>query len=457
MQTGDLLDSAWRLEAPLGDGFLGQTWKARAEEGGAGVIVKALRVAGGTDWKTIDLFRREADALRAITHPDIPRHLASFEHHDADGYWLVLVREFVPGDDLRSITAGGSRFTEEEIIGIFLRLIGILRYLHSLRPPVIHRDVNPKNIIRRGDGSIALVDFSGAQDAVRLASARSATMIGSAGYTPMEQFEGRATTKSDLYGAAATVLFLLSQREPADFPVKDMKIDFAPMIEANPRLSYVLSNWLEADADKRTLSETEALAMLRGETKIPERVDLPATGETATVATGVAASLPMASRIRFSESDGSLTIAIPANAAPNGLGPLAGFAFVWLAFIAFWTYFSIIMGAPIIFPLFSIPFWMIGFFMLSSILKLAFGTTEIRMDREDGFIFREKLFFRTKVTRVPLSELDRCVLEKTGFGTAGSEPKRCRITAGVKRLSFGSNLTDRELSWLAGRINGFRG
>ena len=208
---------------------------------------------------------------------------------------------------------------------------------------------------------------------------------GSAGYTPIEQFEGCATTRADLYGAAATVLFLLTHREPADFPVKDKKIDFSSTVEASPRLSCVLSNWLEPDGEKRTISESDALALLRGEIAIP--------GLTVVAAASV--SLPMGSRNRVSESDGMLTITIPATAAGIELLPLA------------------------------------------------------------GFTYREKPFFRTKEPRVPLSEIDRCVLEKSGFGMAGSEPKLCRITAGVKRLSFGSNLTGRELDWLAERINVF--
>jgi len=73
-----------------------------------------------------------------------------------------------------------------------------------------------------------------------------------------------------------------------------------------------------------------------------------------------------------------------------------------------------------------------------------------------GFAFRNRLFFLTKETRVPLNELDRCIVEDTGFAVSGTEPKRCRITAGVKRLAFGSNLTERELDWLAEKINSFR-
>ncbi|HCM26779.1 MAG: hypothetical protein A2Z99_16870 [Treponema sp. GWB1_62_6] len=59
-------------------------------------------IADGTDRKIIDLLRREADVLKAVFHPDVPYCLASFDHRDEEGYWLVLVREFVPGEDLRS-------------------------------------------------------------------------------------------------------------------------------------------------------------------------------------------------------------------------------------------------------------------------------------------------------------------------------------------------------------------
>ena len=436
MKTGDLIDSAWRLEGCLSDDTVHQTWKASAEGGGGKVVVKALRLVDGTDWNTIDFFRREADALKAISHPDVPRYLASLEHRDGEGYWLILVREFVAGTDLRSLLESGKRFTEAEITDIFVRLIEILSHLHSLRPPLIHGYIHPGNLIRRADGSIALVDFAETRNA--------AAYAGSVG----------GTLRSDLYGAAATILFLLSRSEPSDFPVTDGKFDFASTVQEGSRLLPVLTDWLEIDEGKRTLSEADALAVLRGETTgplFPAPVAARPVGSAAK-----AASLPMGSRIRVTEGDGTLSVSIPPGSARRLL-PVAGFALFWLGFIAFWTLSSIAMGAPLIFPLFSIPFWAVGFFMLFSLLKLAFGRTEIRMDRKTGFIFRETLFFRTRETRVPLAELDRCVVEKAEFGMEGSDQKRCGITAGVKRLAFGSNLTERELVWMAERINAFAG
>jgi len=63
------------------------------------------------------------------------------------------------------------------------------------------------------------------QDAIRTTLYQGATLVGTAGYIPMEQVSGRATHRSDLYGAAATAVFMLTGRNPAELPMRELKID----------------------------------------------------------------------------------------------------------------------------------------------------------------------------------------------------------------------------------------
>jgi hypothetical protein len=100
-----------------------------------------------------------------------------------------------------------------------------LRYLHAQSPGIVHRDIKPGNIIRRRDGSYAIVDFGSVRD--RLRPAGGSTVVGTFGYMAPEQFQGRASPKSDVYGAAATALAMLTGEEPEDLPHQGLGIDVA--------------------------------------------------------------------------------------------------------------------------------------------------------------------------------------------------------------------------------------
>ncbi len=257
-------------------------------------MAKLLHLDLLSDWKAVELFEREAAVLKALHHERIPAY-KDFFRADVEGTArFVLVREFVEGKASRKKWTTGWRATEKQICDIGVRLLSVVDYIHSVRPPVIHRDINPRNIIQRDDGEVFLLDFGGVQDAIRISGAASSTIIGTPGYTPLEQFTGRATVRSDLYAVAATLLFLLTHRNPADLPTRDMKIDFRSVVEiSSPGLARVLGNWLEPDEARRTLPVPDAAALLRGE-KVAAAAETPAA---------IRSRCPHGSRISLDERD----------------------------------------------------------------------------------------------------------------------------------------------------------
>jgi serine/threonine protein kinase len=86
----------------------------------------------------------------------------------------------------------------------------ILDYLHGLSPQIVHRDLTPDNLIF-ADGKITLIDFGAASEYV---SGLTGTMIGKQCYIPPEQFQGHATTKSDLYALGCTLYFIATGKDP---------------------------------------------------------------------------------------------------------------------------------------------------------------------------------------------------------------------------------------------------
>ena len=216
MKPGDTLNDRYELLRELGRGGAGITYLARDLQTQGIVVVKLLHLGLLGDWKTAELFEREATVLRQLHHERIPAYV-DFLSVDLEGApRFVLIRQYVEGTSLQSRVDAGWRGTEAQIRDIGVRLLRIVGYIHDLRPTVIHRDINPRNIIVREDGEVFLVDFGGVQDAIRLSTGATSTIVGTPGYTPMEQFVGRATARSDLYAVAATLLYLLTHRNPAD-------------------------------------------------------------------------------------------------------------------------------------------------------------------------------------------------------------------------------------------------
>jgi hypothetical protein len=447
MTEGDR-SGAYVIGPLLGRGAGTATWAATAdatadlpyEIPSSGIVLKILDLGEASDWSVVDVLKREANILKSLSHPGIPRYLDYFEDR-SDGERLVLVMERIDGEDLNALVANGRRFGEVEIEAILADLADILAYLGGLRPPVVHGDVTPRNLILRADGGIFLVDFSGAQDYLRVATSPGGAAVGTAGYAPAEQVAGRASHRSDLFGAAATALFLLTGKNPADLPQKGTKPDISILPGLSARLSAVLAAWLEPEESRRDLPADRAASILRGLAGVTPR---PAP----------IASLPSDSRILIEEGQDRLRVEIPAAGLRAGAAlPLGGFALFWLAFVGFWTFSAISMGAPIFFVLFSLPFWGAGVFMAGSTIKSIFGSVELLVAGREGLIITERIPGRTRRRAWPLADIGRCALEKARIRSKGGEEEEIVIEAGVSRIRFGQALSPRELRTLAALID----
>src|SRR6185437_13327347 len=138
-----------------------------------------------------------------------------------------------------------------------------LDYLHGRAPPIVHRDIKPSNVIRRPDGSFALIDFGAVRD--RMKPEGGSTVVGTFGYMAPEQFQGRAMPASDVYAAGATALTLLTGREPEDLPHKGLALDVPTALagtRVQPALVRALSTMLVPDPDTRASSIAPLLPSL---------------------------------------------------------------------------------------------------------------------------------------------------------------------------------------------------
>jgi len=233
--VNDVIDSRYRIVRELGRGGTGVTYMADSLETGQRVALKELSLKGLKDWKQIELFEREARTLESLDHPAIPAYVDYFQVDTPDNRLFYLAQDIAEGTSLADLVESGWRADEAEARHIAESVLKVLDYLHTLNPPVIHRDIKPQNIIRRQDGHIYLVDFGAVQTVYRNTLSQGSTVVGTYGYMAPEQFRGQAVPATDLYGLGATLLYLLTHQSPADLPQKRLRIDFRPYLSVADR------------------------------------------------------------------------------------------------------------------------------------------------------------------------------------------------------------------------------
>ena len=262
MEAGDIIRERYQIERVLGWGNMGTTYKAFDLKTRHIVAVKQLHLMRMKMWKTLEMFEREAKILQQLDHPNIPSYIEYFSLDMPSDVEFLLVQEYIEGKTLQQLVEEGWRGTETEILEIFQQLVAILSYLHSLRPPVIHRDINPKNIIFSPTRKVNLVDFGAVQEKIRTTVFGGSTIVGTFGYVPFEQFTGRAVPASDYYALGATLLYLFTHRHPVDFPTENLKPKFHPFLQASPKIFRLLDKLLEPSVQKRLNSPEQVTSLL---------------------------------------------------------------------------------------------------------------------------------------------------------------------------------------------------
>ena len=245
----------FRILRKLGQGGFGITYLAENTETAEQVVIKenlptfcALR-----DRTTLSVFPTnpddeqnefaqyltrfvdEAKLLAQLNHPNIVKILEAFEALGTAYY----VMPWIGGQELQKAAPIAPELTEEWLRPILRALLGALEYLHSKN--IYHRDVKPANILLTEDASPILIDFGTARAII---SERSATHVGSPGYSPIEQLraKGKRGPWTDVYSVGATCYRLITgERPPEAFDRLDEEEDplrpLAPRVELKGRFS----------------------------------------------------------------------------------------------------------------------------------------------------------------------------------------------------------------------------
>jgi serine/threonine protein kinase len=162
--------------------------------------------------EAVQSFACEMRTLASLHHPAIPALFDSF----LEGGHQFFVQELITGEDLQKKcdATGGKGLPERQVLHWISQVLSVLAYLESLDPQVIHRDIKPANIVVDAQNRVMVVDFSIVLLRAHTGVPARSTAMGTPGYAPREQFEGKETTLSDIYALGATMHQLLTGRNP---------------------------------------------------------------------------------------------------------------------------------------------------------------------------------------------------------------------------------------------------
>ena len=248
----------YRILKELGSGGMGAVYLAEHELIKRKVAIKVLHKHLVSNKEFIKRFRREAELLATLDHPNIVRLNEYFEH---EGY-LCLIMEYVDGLELdQHINKVSGPINEVELIPMFKQILEAIGYAH--KKGLVHRDIKPANILISKDGKIKVLDFGIAKmmcDDKGLTNA--GVQVGTVAYMSPEQVQAeKVDLRTDTYSLGVTLYQMAVGQVPyANSNVFDTQLQIVSKPFPNPRDIYpgisdrllkILEKAVKKDKDER--------------------------------------------------------------------------------------------------------------------------------------------------------------------------------------------------------------
>jgi Tol biopolymer transport system component len=212
--------SHYTIEGKLGQGGMGEVFKARDSRLARDVALKFLTAEFANDAERLARFEREARLLASLSHPNI----AAIHGLEEDGGRRALVLEYVAGDDL-SVPIKKGPIAHDDVLDIARQLAEALDAAHE--QGVVHRDLKPANIKLMRDGTVKVLDFGlakaldtgppgGSTDpsitqSPTLMGTAQGVILGTAAYMSPEQARGKPVDKrADIWAFGCVVFEMLT-------------------------------------------------------------------------------------------------------------------------------------------------------------------------------------------------------------------------------------------------------
>ena len=243
----------YEITAAIGAGGMGEVFRARDTQLGRDVAIKVLPAAFAQDHERVARFKREAQLLASLNHPNIA---AIYGLEEAAGA-VALVLELVEGEDLAQRLKSGA-IPEAEAVAIARQIADALQEAHERG--IVHRDLKPANIKVTPDGKVKVLDFGLAKAFDNEAAANSASsqlshsptmsrqmteagmIMGTAAYMSPEQARGRAVDRRADVWAFGVVFYEMLTGERL-FSGETVSDTLAAVLTKDPSLAGVPARW----------------------------------------------------------------------------------------------------------------------------------------------------------------------------------------------------------------------
>jgi eukaryotic-like serine/threonine-protein kinase len=277
----------YRVLAKLGEGGMGEVYRARDTRLNRDIAIKVLPASFASDSERRERFEREAQAIAALSHPNI---VAVHDTGTYDGQ-IYLVMELLQGETLRDRLKSGP-LPARKAIETGVQIARGLAAAHA--KGLVHRDLKPENVFLLADGHVKVLDFglaravgtgTGASETVRVVT-DPGTVMGTVGYMAPEQVRGQAIDqRADLFALGAVLFEMLTGQRAfrRDTPAETMTAilnDDPPEPSTvrsglSPALDQIVRHALEKNPAERFQSARDvvfALESLSSATSGPARV-----------------------------------------------------------------------------------------------------------------------------------------------------------------------------------------
>ncbi|MFN8659314.1 MAG: serine/threonine-protein kinase [Candidatus Obscuribacterales bacterium] len=214
ISAGSIVDDRFEIVSPLGEGGMGSVYKAIHREMQRTVALKLLKASLVTHTDALSRFRREAQVISALDHPNIVSVYSVGAGTDGVPY---IAMEFLQGQTLAQTIKRDGALAWREALPLFMQICDGLSQAH--RKGIIHRDLKPGNlVIERKDETVTvkIVDFGISKIlSAEQGLTKTSAVIGSVLYMSPEQATGGVPTgSSDIYSLGCTLFEALVGRPP---------------------------------------------------------------------------------------------------------------------------------------------------------------------------------------------------------------------------------------------------
>ncbi len=271
MEQGQVMGQLYQIIEEIGHGGTGVIYKAYHLRLGKYVVIKKIKdhFTGSVNVRT------EADILKKLRHTCLPQVYDFIQ----EGSQVFTVMDYIDGYDLEYYLEQGICFPPQQLLVWLRELCGVLMYLHSQNPPILHSDIKPANIMVTSEDNICLIDFN-----ISFGLEDEKDILGiSPYYAAPEQYD-RAQLygmhememppldgRMDLYSLAATFYRLVSGIRPSTDYETNVPLSAMHLPEFAPEFLHVIDKSMRINPQERYYTAKEMYGALSDLRKMDKR------------------------------------------------------------------------------------------------------------------------------------------------------------------------------------------